>query len=272
MERPGRVDGTTLPTGAGTTWRESDFFVITCLGDRGYRGHFHGRQTSYRESIMDARRSGRGEWRQFRVQYSARSYAQRSGLRPIRAFPRRHLRPAGVRLLAHLLSAVGAPVRRERWGARGAAGQHDPPRRGSEHRLGRGNGTWRHTFEGPRSMATGVPLLLVLAGAGDVAAMPACRFPLPCGGARRWYLICRTGAADCGSGMVRPGHAFLYTLCDVGDFRDRRRGASVEGATCLAGFLPNTAIGPGILLSRKVVTRHLSAPHPPSSAVSLDAL
>ena len=37
---------------------------------------------------------------------------------------------------------------------------------------------------------------LVLAGAGDVAAMPARRFSLPCGGGRRRYRLCRTGPAD----------------------------------------------------------------------------
>src|SRR5262249_7659749 len=42
MDRPGPVDGTTLPTSAGTTWREPDFFVIVGPGDRDYRGHFMG--------------------------------------------------------------------------------------------------------------------------------------------------------------------------------------------------------------------------------------
>ena len=106
------------------------------------------------------------------------------------------------------------------------------------------HGAWNHAVGGRQYPATGVPLLLVLAGAGDVAAMPARRFPLPCGGGRRRYRLCRTGPADCAPGLARRHHASFRALYDVGDFRHRRLGACVEAAICLAGFHRNAAIGP----------------------------
>ena len=84
-------------------------------------------------------------------------------------------------------------------GACVAAWKHDAAGRGSEHRLGRGYGDLApRCWMADEYPAAGVPLLLVLAGAGDVAPMPACRFSLPCGRA--------------GDGTAYVGQALLIAL------------------------------------------------------------
>ena len=90
---------------------------------------------------------------------------------------------------------------------------------GSESRPGHGHGAWNHAVGGRQYRVAGVSLLFVLAGAGDVAAMPARRFPLSCGGGRGRYRLCRTGPADCAAGLARWHHASGRALHDVGDLR-----------------------------------------------------
>ena len=75
-------------------------------------------------------------------------------------------------------------------------------------------------------------------------AILARRFSLSRSSGRGRHGLRRTGSADCGPAVDRYHHAFVLSLCDVGDLCRWRFGACVEGAICPAGIRRNAGIGP----------------------------
>ncbi len=194
---------------------------------------------------MDARRPGRGELRQFPAATCcsrARSAKRITGNSCFSSAPSSSCEQSITRS-SHIRCRCACVVVSGEERAR-LLGNTMPARRGS--RVSCWSSSWRlepRCWRSTISLA-GVPLLFVLAGAGDVAAMSARRFPLPCGGGRRRYRLCRTGVLIALLAWLDRHHASGRALFDVGDLRHRRRGACVEAAICLAGSCRNAAIGP----------------------------